>query len=244
MAKPQAQEPSMEEILASIRRIIADEDGAAKPKAEAKPAPPPPAPEPEPEPASETVSEDDLDKLFADSAAEEPEPEPEPEPAMDEAEPEEDEDEEVLELTPELAEDPPLVEGMGDGGDLAFEEIDADFEAEPEPEPEPEPPPPPKPAPEPVRMAAPLPPPQPPRRAAPPVEPDPMERLVSDTTDQVVSQAFNQLAMTVLSSNARTLEDLVQDMLRPMLKGWLDQNLPTMVERLVRAEIERVSRGR
>ncbi|XBY46276.1 DUF2497 domain-containing protein [Methyloraptor flagellatus] len=50
--------------------------------------------------------------------------------------------------------------------------------------------------------------------------------------------------MTVLSSNARTLEDLVQDMLRPMLKGWLDQNLPTMVERLVRAEIERVSRGR
>jgi cell pole-organizing protein PopZ len=238
MAKPQAQEPSMEEILASIRRIIADEDGAAKPKAEAKPAPPPaPEPEPEPEPVSDTVSEDDLDKLFADSAAEEPEPEPEP--AMDEAEPEEeDEDEEVLELTPELAEDPPLVEGIADGGDLAFEEIDAEFDAEPEPEPEPAPPP--KPAPEPVRMAAP----PPPRPAPPPVEPDPMERLVSDTTDQVVSQAFNQLAMTVLSSNARTLEDLVQDMLRPMLKGWLDQNLPTMVERLVRAEIERVSRGR
>lgn len=242
MAKPQAQEPSMEEILASIRRIIADEDGAAKPKAEAKPAPPPaPEPEPEPEPVSDTVSEDDLDKLFADSAAEEPEPEPEP--AMDEAEPEEeDEDEEVLELTPELAEDPPLVEGIADGGDLAFEEIDAEFDAEPEPEPEPAPPP--KPAPEPVRMAAPPPPPPPPRPAPPPVEPDPMERLVSDTTDQVVSQAFNQLAMTVLSSNARTLEDLVQDMLRPMLKGWLDQNLPTMVERLVRAEIERVSRGR
>ena len=240
MAKPQAQEPSMEEILASIRRIIADEDGAAKPKAEAKP--PAPAPEPEPEPASDTVSEDDLDKLFADSAAEEPEPEPEP--AMDEAEPEEDEDEEVLELTPELAEDPPLVEGIADGGDLAFEEIDADFDAEPEPEPEPAPPPPPKPAPEPVRMAAPPPPPPPPRPAPPPIDPEPMERLVSDTTDQVVSQAFNQLAMTVLSSNARTLEDLVQDMLRPMLKGWLDQNLPIMVERLVRAEIERVSRGR
>jgi cell pole-organizing protein PopZ len=47
-----------------------------------------------------------------------------------------------------------------------------------------------------------------------------------------------------MSSQARTLEDLVQDMLRPMLKGWLDENLPGMVERLVRAEIERVARGR
>jgi cell pole-organizing protein PopZ len=33
-------------------------------------------------------------------------------------------------------------------------------------------------------------------------------------------------------------------MLRPMLKVWLDDNLPGLVERLVRAEIERVSRGR
>ncbi len=49
---------------------------------------------------------------------------------------------------------------------------------------------------------------------------------------------------TVLSSNARTLEDLVKEMLRPMLKSWLDDNLPGMVERIVKAEIERVSRGR
>jgi cell pole-organizing protein PopZ len=48
----------------------------------------------------------------------------------------------------------------------------------------------------------------------------------------------------VLSQNARTLDDLVKDMLRPMLKSWLDDNLPGLVERLVRAEIERVSRGR
>jgi cell pole-organizing protein PopZ len=46
-----------------------------------------------------------------------------------------------------------------------------------------------------------------------------------------------------LVQNARTLDDLVQDMLRPMLKAWLDDNLPTIVERLVRTEIERVSRG-
>ena len=51
------------------------------------------------------------------------------------------------------------------------------------------------------------------------------------------------LAHTVLTSNARTLEDLVREMLRPLLKNWLDDNLPTIVERLVRAEIERVARG-
>ena len=47
----------------------------------------------------------------------------------------------------------------------------------------------------------------------------------------------------MLSNNARTLEDLVKEMLRPMLKSWLDDNLPGMVERIVKAEIERVSRG-
>ena len=56
--------------------------------------------------------------------------------------------------------------------------------------------------------------------------------------------ALYVLAQTVLVQNARTLEDLVREMLRPMLKTWLDENLPNMVERLVRAEIERVSRGR
>lgn len=56
--------------------------------------------------------------------------------------------------------------------------------------------------------------------------------------------AFNALAQTVLVQNARTLEDLVREMLRPMLKTWLDDNLPGLVERLVRSEIERVARGR
>ncbi len=59
-----------------------------------------------------------------------------------------------------------------------------------------------------------------------------------------VDSAFNTLAQTVLVQNARTLEDLVREMLRPLLKSWLDDNLPGMVERMVRAEIERVSRGR
>ena len=68
--------------------------------------------------------------------------------------------------------------------------------------------------------------------------------LMSSTTSAAVDSAFNALAQTVLVQNARTLEDLVREMLRPMLKVWLDDNLPGMAERLVRAEIERVSRGR
>jgi len=69
-------------------------------------------------------------------------------------------------------------------------------------------------------------------------------QLLSRETSAAVDSAFNTLAQTVLVQNARTLEDLVREMLRPMLKTWLDDNLPGMVERLVRAEIERVSRGR
>lgn len=70
------------------------------------------------------------------------------------------------------------------------------------------------------------------------------EQLLSTETSAAVDSAFNALAQTVLVHNARTLEDLVREMLRPLLKSWLDDNLPSMVERLVRAEIERVSRGR
>ena len=67
---------------------------------------------------------------------------------------------------------------------------------------------------------------------------------MSRSTSVAVDSAFASLTHTVLSQNARTLDDLVKDMLRPMLKSWLDDNLPSLVERLVRAEIERVSRGR
>ena len=72
----------------------------------------------------------------------------------------------------------------------------------------------------------------------------PQQPILSRTTVSAVESAFNSLANTVLSNNARTLEDLVKEMLRPMLKSWLDDNLPGLVERIVKAEIERVSRGR
>jgi cell pole-organizing protein PopZ len=70
------------------------------------------------------------------------------------------------------------------------------------------------------------------------------EQLLSNATSAAVDAAFNTLAQTVLVQNGRTLEDLVREMLRPMLKSWLDDNLPGLVERLVRNEIERVARGR
>jgi uncharacterized protein len=75
------------------------------------------------------------------------------------------------------------------------------------------------------------------------VNSSPAQQILSRTTVSAVESAFNTLANTVLSNNARTLEDLVKEMLRPMLKSWLDDNLPGLVERIVKAEIERVSRG-
>src|SRR5262249_54992739 len=69
----------------------------------------------------------------------------------------------------------------------------------------------------------------------------PDRHLLSSRATAAVDSAFNSLAQTVLVQNSRTLDDLVREMLRPMLKAWLDDNLPNMVERMVRAEIERVS---
>ena len=72
-----------------------------------------------------------------------------------------------------------------------------------------------------------------------PVEPP--RGLVSAPTNNAVAASFGSLARTV-ASNSRSVEDVVTDAVRPMLKAWLDENLPALVERLVRAEIERVAR--
>jgi cell pole-organizing protein PopZ len=58
-----------------------------------------------------------------------------------------------------------------------------------------------------------------------------------------VDTAFNTLAQAV-KKHEPTLEDVVRETLRPMLKSWLDENFPAVVERMVQAEIERVARGR
>jgi hypothetical protein len=66
-------------------------------------------------------------------------------------------------------------------------------------------------------------------------------QLISREVNNAVHSAFNALAQTVLVNNSRTLEDLLREMLQPILKVWLDDNLPSMVERLVRVEIEQIS---
>jgi uncharacterized protein len=92
-----------------------------------------------------------------------------------------------------------------------------------------------------------------PRPAPPPSEQprgaaDAGERgLMSAATTAAVDSAFHALAQNAQAQAAqvhdgRTLEEVVSELLRPMLKAWLDENLPDLVERLVRAEIERVSR--
>lgn len=67
--------------------------------------------------------------------------------------------------------------------------------------------------------------------------------LVSLETKAAVSAAFEALIASRVLPSGDALSEMVRDMMRPMLKAWLDDNLPVLVERLVRAEIERVARG-
>jgi cell pole-organizing protein PopZ len=200
-----AQEPSMEEILASIRRIIADDDASKPAKAPESATPPKPlsaaaAPiRPAPQAAatkpatpSAANSQDAIDAMLAELDG--PKAEPKSPPAA-----------EVLDLTEAMA-----APAKPAPTPASFRTIDGTsdvvFSTKPEP---------------------------------------PLDRaLISNETIAAVDSAFNTLAHTVIGQNARTLEDLVKEMLRPMLKSWLDDNLPSLVERIVRAEIERVSRGR
>jgi hypothetical protein len=208
-----AQEPSMEEILASIRRIIAD-DEAGKPSPPAAPPLPAPAapstvirafPEPAvPIAASEptAMNQNDIDAMLAGFDAE-PQAATAAAPGGD-----------VLELTEAMeakavaSNAQPGFRTVEAGADVVFGEA-----------------------------SAPLP------EVPPAAYAEEQSGLLSGHTTAAVTSAFGTLAHTVLVQNARTLEDLVREMLRPMLKAWLDDNLPTIVERQVRAEIERVSRG-
>jgi cell pole-organizing protein PopZ len=250
MTQPaKVQEPSMEEILASIRRIIADDEAkpatAEKPSAPSAPAAPARPEKPVPPPAAKAPASDPVPPAPAAPKAvvappppppSRAAPAPAPGPAetnsqddidallngLDEATtPEEirpaSSDIEVLELTDEMAlPDPPrpAFKRVEPTDDLEFTEAG--------------------------RVA-----PRPSLFETPAVEsPVASQQILSRSTVSAVESAFNSLAHTVLSQNARTLEDLVKEMLRPMLKSWLDDNLPGLVERIVKAEIERVSRGR
>ena len=68
-------------------------------------------------------------------------------------------------------------------------------------------------------------------------------QLVSLQTGEKVAAAFGELDAAIAAGQRRSFDEIAEEMLRPMLTQWLDDNLPTLVERLVREEIERVSRG-
>ena len=169
-----AHEPSMEEILASIRSIIADDREAAAPRPEpVKPTPAPAGPQ----------------IVYSKDAA-----------------------------TPTRAAFEPLARPRAA---LAPVQPAAPKVVWTQPEP----------AAEPVALA---PPPE-----APPAE----EPLVSAETNQAVSAAFGALSASLALQSADLAENMTREILRPMLKAWLDEHLPSLVERLVRAEIQRVARG-
>lgn len=199
MSAEQAQrEPTMEEILASIRRIISEEDKPADGGGDVLDLQPPPAPVVE--------------------AKAPPRAEPAPIPAVFE-EPEE--------FTP------------------PSRAIDEDLMIVEDEEPAYAPPPAPvrEPTPEPVRFAEPAPQPAP-QPAPPQAEWRPMEQATL-TSEPVASQAagaLSKLMGSMLVSSGATLDDVVRELLKPMLKQWLDANLPQIVEAEVAKEIDRIRR--
>jgi len=69
------------------------------------------------------------------------------------------------------------------------------------------------------------------------------QSLLSQDAGLQIARSFEELAAAIDGAERRSLDEIAEDMLRPMLRDWLDDNLPTLVERLVREEIERVARG-
>ncbi len=188
MSDPTSQEPTMEEILASIRRIISEDEVPSEGGGD----------EPEAEPEEEAEAEPDYEPM--EEAFEEPEPEALP---MTMVAPVFDDEDDILDLTePYKAQEPEPV----------FQSDDLEAYA-----------PPPRPAPMPV------------------VE----EAIVSQVAEAAAASAFGHLAQTIaMPGHGRTLEDVVRELLRPLLKTWLDENLPTIVQATVDEEVARISRRR
>lgn len=67
--------------------------------------------------------------------------------------------------------------------------------------------------------------------------------ILSEQAGRQVAAAFGELSDAFAANRRRGFDDMAREMLRPMLQDWLDNNLPTLVEKLVREEIERVARG-
>ncbi|SMQ63685.1 hypothetical protein SAMN06295905_0854 [Devosia lucknowensis] len=246
MNKPAPKEPSMDEILSSIRQIIADDDAAGAPRRPSVQAAPPPM---QAAPARALSDHDDRD--LSDM--------------LDDIEPlalspsqivESDDDvggfsfDSILADTETDAGEPTLVEAE----DVAFEVEDDLPSFDPAPAREAIVQPIRAPEPEPVAFAMPDPEPEPqpqPQMSAAAAAPLPDPTLTSDIAEQLLEPAtraavrgsIGKLSALGIGNPGLTIEAMMRDMLRPMLKEWLDENLPAVVERMVEKEIARVSRG-
>lgn len=243
MTRPsEQQEPSMEEILSSIRRIIADEAGdeegeqdAAGSRAEAHDRDgdaPARAAEDDPDDVlelTEVVREDgeviDLDQTLAQARSIEPQPAEAvvPQPARRQPDPEEQDEADPGDEAPALRLEPSAA--------AATAEQPADDH---------------------------------PAQSPMDIQDDEMEHhqtamqkknglesVVSDRAAGAATGAFAKLSqavqrtppeLAIADDSGRTVEQFVEDMMRPMLRDWLDENLPTMVERIVQREIQKIVR--
>ncbi|MBT6306675.1 MAG: DUF2497 domain-containing protein [Rhodospirillaceae bacterium] len=191
------QEPSMEEILASIRRIISDDDDQSKTEENQV--------DPDPAEPDEPIEDQETNQALSPTDAVDP-------VAELEVDDDDDDDDEVLDLTDmDVADPEPLFEQQA-------------YQAPVPPVAAPEPPPP-SPAPQ-----------------------HNHDKLVSTSQASETIDEFTKLGNKLyedvkelpIGNGAVTLEELTRELVRPMLKEWLDQHLPITVERLVREEIERL----
>ncbi len=192
MSAEQAQrEPTMEEILASIRRIISEEDRP-------------------PESGGDVL---DLQPPAPVEAKAPPKPEPRPEPVY-------------TRPAPAVFEEPEPAPSRALDDDLMIVEHEQEVEFEEEP-------------------APPIPvPPAPKAAAEPKAEWRPMEQdtLTSEPVANQTAGALSKLMGSMFVSSGATLDDVVRELLKPMLKQWLDANLPQIVEAEVAKEIDRIRR--
>lgn len=219
-----AREPSMEEILASIRRIIEDSDVSRHPIV----APPSfsarsevakfrkPVPVQEPLPETSIFSEETVLRG--------PIQEPVLKEVRAEEAPEADEDEDDI-----------VLNAQNDDKRSEVSEPVAEIDDAPSLE---------------TQIASELNVSEPVEVRKPQVEVQPVDlkpqggaHILSEGAERKVAAAFQDLNHAVHSEPRRSFDDIATDLLRPMLQDWLDKNLPTLVERLVREEIERVVRG-
>tara|TARA_Y100001934_G_scaffold258428_1_gene328593 strand:+ start:182 stop:823 length:642 start_codon:yes stop_codon:yes gene_type:complete len=198
------QEPSMEEILASIRRIISDDDKEMEAATQQN--------EGAPEVKDELV-EEEVGAMPEPEPESEPEPEPAPELSAEEID--DDDDDDILDLTDMEAPDPePLFE------EQAYKEVEPEPVAPPV---SPSPPPPSAPTPPAANLVSP-----------------PQAGEASGSFERLTEKLNEDYSELPIGNGAVTLEGLTRELVRPMLKEWLDQHLPMTVERLVREEIERL----